>query len=103
MRWKRSMACRFVGVTILVLVASLGAVAVLSGLSPKGLLRLMTAWITPSRPTVRLPLAVAAQQEVPLYSDVWYDDSGISSAIDFEAPVTDPTSLSQVGAAQGAG
>ena len=55
MRTKRSMALRFVGVMILVLVASLAGVSVLTGMSPTGLLRLLAPPSTLSGPNARLP------------------------------------------------
>ena len=83
------------------LVASLAAVAMLTGLSPTDLLKLMAARTHAIRADHEAcSRRCRRSRMVPLYSDVWYDDSGISTAIDFEAPVTDITSLAQVGAAQ---
>ena len=54
----------------------------------------------PSRPVARPSRTPTVPEVVPLYSDVWFDDSGIFLATAFEVPVTDPTSLEQVGLAR---
>src|SRR5262245_51085392 len=97
-RWP--LAVRFLGVVVFVTAASLVAVAALTGLSPSALLGLVSAGSAASKPTARPPPAAPARQSVPLYSDGWLDDSGMAIATDFEAPVTDPASLVQVGAAR---
>ena len=97
MRNRWSMAFRLLGVMTLALTASLGAVAALTGLSPSRLLDLVPAGGASARPTKAGPAGVAdAPRAIPIYSDGWFDDSGIAIATDFEAPVTDPSSLAQV-------
>src|SRR5262245_21164635 len=98
MRRKRSMAFRMFGVVSLVLVASLGGVAALTGLSPAGLLGLVAPSRAAVRPVAWPAKAVPARPPVPTYSDGWLADSGMAIAADFEGPITDPTSLAQVGA-----
>jgi tetratricopeptide (TPR) repeat protein len=41
-----------------------------------------------------------ARETVPLYSDGWFDDSGFAIATQFEAPMSDPESLAEVGTAR---
>jgi hypothetical protein len=97
MRRKRSMAFRILAVLVLIVVVSLGAIAALTGLSPAQLLALSGVGAAPAAPRGG---PAAAREEVALYSDVWVDDSGAALAFEFEAEVTDPTSLAQVGAAR---
>ncbi len=97
-RW--SLAVRLLAVLALVAAASLGAVAALSGLSPVRLLELATAARAAPRRGAVAERTSAAAKALPLYSDVWFDDSGIFLAVEFEAPVADPASLAQVSAAR---
>ena len=97
MRRKRSMALRLLGVFALAVAASLGAVAALTGLSPRRLLELAVtggnpartpgAGRSPARLGVGPARAATARAPFPLYSDAWFDDSGIFLAVQFEAPV----------------
>ena len=96
MRRKLSTAFRFLAVAAFVLAAVLAGVAALAGMSPTRLLGLFAD----RRVTVRPTRAAATPEVVPLYSDVWFDDSGIFLATAFEATVTDPGSLAQVGLAR---
>ncbi len=92
-------ALRFLCVLALILAASLGAVAALTGLGPGSLLELASGGGKPSGPgpgSVRR----AGPQDIPLYSDVWIDDSGIALAVEYEEAETDPASLAQVAAAR---
>ena len=86
-------------VLALIAMASLGAVAALTGLGPRELLKLTSAGSPSPRPEFA-PARRTGERMLPLYSDVWIDDSGISLAVQFEEPQTDPTSLAQVAAAR---
>jgi hypothetical protein len=98
MRKRWSMAFRLLGVMTLALTASLGAVAALTGLSPTRLLDLVPVG---GGASARPKAGVAdAPRAIPIYSDGWFDDSGMAIATDFEAAVTDPASLGQVGDAR---
>jgi len=94
------MAFRFLGILALGTVASLGVTAALSGLSPAQLLDLAGARDGSASARARPAIAAHPAKPVPLYSDVWFDDSGVFLAIECETPVTDPASLDQVGAAR---
>ena len=104
-RRRPSKAFRLLGLLALVLAASLLGVAAISGLSPTRLLELASPkGSSPGAGAARTPRprarAGAARETFPLYSDIWFDDSGMFLATDFEAPVMDPTSLAQVGASR---
>jgi tetratricopeptide (TPR) repeat protein len=90
---------RFLCMLVLIVMASVGAVAALTGLGPKQLLALWLAGGAPAR-AGPAPARRPAAQEIPLYSDVWIDDSGISLAVECEQTPTDPASLAQVAAAR---
>jgi tetratricopeptide (TPR) repeat protein len=91
---------RLLGVLAVVVTTSLGAVAALTGLSPRRLLELASVGSAPPKPSPAPVRTSRARDEFPLYSDVWVDDSGIYLASRFEQTETDPTSLAQVAAAR---
>src|SRR5689334_20063036 len=88
---------RFLCVIVLIVMASLGAVAALTGLSPRQFLALTPAGRASPGPA---PARRSAAQAIPLYSDVSVDDSGISLAVQYEQAESDPGSLAQVAAAR---
>src|SRR5262249_5859161 len=68
---------RLLCVLALIVMASLGAVAALTGLGPRRLLELTPAGRGPSGQSPA-PARRAGPRDIPLYSDFWVDDSGIS-------------------------
>jgi hypothetical protein len=97
-----TVAFRVLVVMVLALGVSLGAVAALTGSNPARLFGLVAAGGTTGGPGARTGAGAGAvgRPAIPLYSDGWFDDSGIAIATDFEAPVTDPASLAEVSAAR---
>jgi len=93
-RRKRAKFFRVLSVMLVACLGTFGAVSALTGLSPTSLLSLMNVKAAKAKPASK---TVAGREALPLYSDGWFDDSGMAIATDFEAPMSDPTSLAQVG------
>ena len=100
---KLTKALWILGVMLVVVVASLAAVAALMETSPTKLVGLLVdpkgTWTSNARSSGKSTV-YAAREEMPLFSDSWLEDVGMLVATDFETPLTDPTSLAQVSAAR---
>ncbi|HLH27915.1 MAG TPA: FG-GAP-like repeat-containing protein, partial [Acidimicrobiales bacterium] len=100
MRRRLILMLRLLGVLAVILTTSLGALAALTGLSPKRLLELASPREASRKPRPARARPAPAAEQLPLFSDVWVDESATLLATRCEQTETDPSSLAQVGAAR---